>query len=192
MNPIAKRRPVTLSRLLAPLKQFLTRLGVGTGHEIRLRSNYRLGDTKVRVSFDRAPIEITLGQDDKKLHLYPETRIDERGKPNRTGNFVIVDPAAQPGRINGFLRLTPKSWISLGPAIASSKPSSITPMRLTRSTWSSFTGRNRWSFAISATPARPSVGLPAMRAARVKAATVACARFSGGRSSSCRQTRRWR
>ena len=98
MNLIANRRPITVSRLLAPLKRILTRLGAGPGHEIRLRSNYRLGDIKVRVSFDRAPIEITLGQDDKKLHLYPETRIDERGKVNRTGNFVIVDPAAKPRR----------------------------------------------------------------------------------------------
>ena len=69
MNLIANRRPITVSRLLAPLKRILTRLGVGPGHEIRLRSNYRLGDIKVRVSFDRAPIEITLGQDDKKPHL---------------------------------------------------------------------------------------------------------------------------
>ena len=114
MNLMANRRPMTVSRLLAPLKRIITRLGVGPGHEIRLRGNYRLGDIKVRVSFDRAPIEITLGQDDKKLHLYPEFRIDERGKANRTGNFVIVDPAAQPGRITGFLRLTPRSWVSLG------------------------------------------------------------------------------
>ncbi len=114
MNLIANRRPITVSRLLAPLKRILTRLGVGPGHEIRLRSNYRLGGIKVRVSFNRAPIEITLGQDDKKLHLYPETRIDERGKVNRTGNFVIVDPAAKPDRITGFLRLTPRSWVSLG------------------------------------------------------------------------------
>lgn len=114
MNLLANRRPITVTRLLAPLKRMLTRLGAGPGHEIRLRSNYRLGDIKVRVSFDRVPIEITLGQDDKKLHLYHETRIDERGKAARTGNFVIVDPAAEAGRIAGFLRLTPRSWVSLG------------------------------------------------------------------------------
>jgi hypothetical protein len=37
------------------------------------------------------------------------------GTGTRQGsNFIIVDPLAHPGQIGGFLRLTPKSWVSLG------------------------------------------------------------------------------
>jgi len=118
MNTIASRRPVTLHGLWLRLKAITSWLGFGWGRNLKLGDTYRLGSSKVRVPLDSGPIEITLGLNDKRLHLYPETRIDERGRAVRNGNFIISDPNAHPGRIGGFLRLTPKSWFSLGAADA--------------------------------------------------------------------------
>lgn len=115
---LARRWPATFSSLLAHLKSMATRLGFGWGHNLRLGDAYRLGNTKVRVPLDGLPIEITLGLNDKKIHLYPETRLDARAEPIRLDSYVIVDPLAHPGHIGGFLRLTPKSWFSLGSADA--------------------------------------------------------------------------
>ena len=115
MNTIARRRPWVFSSLLARFRAVVARLGFGWGHNLKLGDAYRLGSTKVRVPLDGMPIEITLGLNDKKLHLYPETRLNERGQATRQGsNFVIIDPLSHPGQIGGFLRLTPKSWLSLG------------------------------------------------------------------------------
>jgi hypothetical protein len=115
VNTLASRRPFSFASLLARLKAMAARLGFGWGHNLRLGDAYRLGSTKVRVPLDGVPIEITLGLNDKKLHLYPETRLNARGQATRQGsNFIIVDPLAHPGQIGGFLRLTPKNWVSLG------------------------------------------------------------------------------
>lgn len=118
MNTLATRRPLTLHGLWLRVKAIVARLGFGWGHNLKLGDTYRLGSSKVRVPLDSGPIEISLGMNDKRLHVYPEVRLDERGKAIRNGNFVIVDPSAHPGRIGGFLRLTPKSWVSLGSADA--------------------------------------------------------------------------
>jgi hypothetical protein len=77
---------------LARLKAVSARLGFGVGRHLRLRGAYRLGDSKVRVTLDGLPIEITLGLDDKRLRLYPETRINHLGEAIKVGSFVIVDP----------------------------------------------------------------------------------------------------
>jgi hypothetical protein len=112
---MASRRPFTFAGVLARWRALVARLGFGWGHNLKLGEAYRLGSTKVRVPLDGVPIEITFGLNDKKLHLYPETRLNDRGQTIRQGsNFIIVDPGAHPGRINGFLRLTPRSWVSLG------------------------------------------------------------------------------
>lgn len=114
MRRIATRRPFKLSSLLARLKGFVARLGFGWGHNLKLGDAYRLGSTKVRVPLDGLPIEISLGLNDKRLHLYPETRLDRRGEVVRLGSFIIVDPSAQRRRIGGFLRMTPRNWLALG------------------------------------------------------------------------------
>ncbi|KFB66558.1 MAG: Calcineurin-like phosphoesterase [Candidatus Accumulibacter vicinus] len=111
-----RRHSLRLSSLLAWLKGVVARLGFGWGHDLRLGDSYRLGSSKVRVPLDGLPIEISLGLNDKRLHLYPETRLDQHGEPVRLGSFIIVDPSAHRRRISGFLRLTPKSWLSLGSA----------------------------------------------------------------------------
>jgi len=111
---IAARRWFKLSSLLVRLRAALARLGFGWGHNLKLGDAYRLGSTKVRVPLDGQPIEISLGFNDKRLHLYPETRLNENGELVRLNSFIIVDPSAHRRRINGFLRLSPKSWLSLG------------------------------------------------------------------------------
>ncbi|MEF8699778.1 MAG: metallophosphoesterase [Candidatus Accumulibacter sp. UW20] len=118
MMALARRWPASFSSLLTRLKSRATRLGFGWGHNLRLGDAYRLGNTKVRVPLDGEPIEITLGLNDKKIHLYPETRLDARAEPIRLGSYVIVDPLAPLGHIGGFLRLAPQSWLSLGSADA--------------------------------------------------------------------------
>lgn len=107
-------RRLKLSSLLAWLRAAVARLGFGWGHDLKIGEAYQLGSTKVRVTLDAVPIEIALGVNDKRLHLYPETRLNRRGEAVRLGSFIIFDPSAHRRRINGFLRLAAKSWLSLG------------------------------------------------------------------------------
>jgi len=103
-----------LSSVLARIKGALARLGFGWGHNLKLGEAYRLGSTKVRVPLDGVPIEITLGLNDRRLHLYRENRLDRDGKPVWLESFILVDPRTHMRRIAGFLRLSPKSWLALG------------------------------------------------------------------------------
>ena len=103
-----------MGNVLARLKAVSARLGFGVGRHLKLRGAYRLGDTKVRVTLTGLPIEITLGLDDKRLRLYPETRMNHLGEPVKVGSFVVVDPATHLRQIGGFLRLSPKNWLVLG------------------------------------------------------------------------------
>ncbi|MCC2867429.1 MAG: metallophosphoesterase [Candidatus Accumulibacter phosphatis] len=116
MRTMATRRSFKLSNLLAWLKGVAARLGFGWGRDLRLGDSYRLGTSKVRVPLGGLPIEISLGLNDKRQQLYPETRLNGRGEPVRLGSFILVDPSAHRRRISGFLRLTPRSWLSLGSA----------------------------------------------------------------------------
>ena len=116
MRMIAALRSLKLANVLAWLRASLVRLGFGWGHNLKLGDAYRLGNTKVRVPLDGIPIEISLGLNDKRLHLYPETRLNRRGEVVRLASFVIADPGAHSRGISGFLRLSPKNWLSLGSA----------------------------------------------------------------------------
>lgn len=118
MRRIAFRRSFRLVSLLAWLRALLARWGFGWGRNLRIGESCRLTDSKLRVPLDAGPLEITLGNGAKKLHLYPEIRRNARGGAKRLRNFIIVDPYTDPDRIDGFLRLTPKSWLSLGRADA--------------------------------------------------------------------------
>lgn len=109
-----RRRRFSLANALSRLKAISARLGFGVGRHLRLRGAYRLGDSKVRVTLDGLPIEITLGLDDKRLRLYPETRINHLGEAIKVGSFVLVDPATHFRQIGGFLRLSPRNWLVLG------------------------------------------------------------------------------
>jgi hypothetical protein len=72
----------------------------------------------VRVPLDGEPIEITLGLNDKKIHLYPEMRLDARAGTDPATATSSSIPWRASGQIGGFLRLTPQSWLSLGSADA--------------------------------------------------------------------------
>ncbi|HPT48770.1 MAG TPA: metallophosphoesterase [Accumulibacter sp.] len=112
------RRRFKLSRLSAWFRTLLARWGYGWGYHLKLGDVHRLGDTKVRVPLDAGPIEITLGSGRKKLHLYQETQLNHKGETLSLKSFIVVDPFTNPGHIDGFLRLTPKNWLSLGKADA--------------------------------------------------------------------------
>ena len=114
MKRRAARRPFRIASLFAWLKALSARLGFGWGHNLKLGDGYRLGSTKVRIPLDGIPIEITLGLNDRRLHLYPETRLNPRGETARLGSFIIFDPRTHLRRIGGFLRLSPKNWLALG------------------------------------------------------------------------------
>lgn len=107
-------RPSKLSKLLARLRAFAARFGFGWGHHLKLGDAYRLGTSKVRVPLEGLAIEVILGLGDKRLHLYPETRIGPGGKPIMLDSYLVVDPRTHLQRIGGFLRLTPKSWLAIG------------------------------------------------------------------------------
>lgn len=90
--------------------------GWGQCRHLNLRDTYSLAAGKVRVPFEGFPIQIVLGPEEKRLHLYPETLIgdDEEGKgPPR---FLIVDPERYFTEITGFLRLEAGERITLGRA----------------------------------------------------------------------------
>ena len=143
----ATPRVFRLASLLAWLKAVVARLGFGWGHNLKLGDAYRLGSTKVRVPLDGLSIEISLGLNEKRLHLYPETRLNPRGEPVPLESFVIVDPSAHRRRISGFLRLTQNGWLWARPTRCSRRFSSIR-RQLPSSIWSSFMVGMHWSFAI--------------------------------------------
>lgn len=109
-----------LTRKLSPLLGRLRALlaGIGQCRHLRLRETCPLVGGKVRVPFEGFPIQILLGPEEKRLHLYPETLLhDEKGDagPRR---FLIVDPGNYFSRISGFLRLSFGERLILGRADA--------------------------------------------------------------------------
>lgn len=114
MIALVRGRQSFAASLLARCKALIARLGLGWGHELKLGEAYRLGSSKVRLPLDCGPLEITLGASGRRLHLCPETRLNDAGECVRLSSYVIFDPAARHARISGFLRLMPRSWLSLG------------------------------------------------------------------------------
>jgi hypothetical protein len=193
MNTIASRRPLTLHGLWLRLKAIAAWLGFGWGHNLRLGDTYRLGSSKVRVPLDSGPIEISLGMNDKRLHLYPEMRLNERGKAVRNGNFVIVDPerASRPDR-----RFPPSDAEIVGVAGFGGCACSRR--------FSTIRRRSMGAPGRHPQPRRPrlpqpercrrgdrSGSGPPTSPLRAAAASGACDRFSAGRSASCRRPLRW-
>jgi hypothetical protein len=112
VNPLihflTRKRVNLLGRLRATLA------GLGPCNCLKLRDAYRLANAKVRVPFEGFPIQIVLGSDGKRLHLYPETLLGNYPGATASRNFLIVDPDSQRSHIGGFLRLTPGARIILG------------------------------------------------------------------------------
>ncbi|MEA3278850.1 MAG: metallophosphoesterase [Pseudomonadota bacterium] len=76
----------------------------GKYEEVRLREPYPLGTVRVRVPWEGVPICVNLGPEGPKLHIYPETPLDD-STDSRPQGFVLLDPKCCHLGINGFLRL---------------------------------------------------------------------------------------
>ena len=114
MKDHAGWRPFRFFSLVSWLRSFSARIGFGWGRNLRLGDSYRLGSGKVRVPLAGVPLELSLGLNDRRLHIYPETRLNARSEASWLGTFIIVDPRVHLRRITGFLRLQQKQWLSLG------------------------------------------------------------------------------
>lgn len=104
------------SSLLGRLRASLA--GIGHCHHLRLRDTYPLVSGKVRVPFEGFPIQILLGPEEKRLHLYPETLLQSDQTVAHSRRFLIVDPESYFSQITGFLRLAPGERLTLGRAYA--------------------------------------------------------------------------
>lgn len=81
--------------------------------ETGLDEALRLCKDKVRISCDKAPLELILGQDGKKLYLIREEAIDGTAVSS-SSEFLLLDPESLLTRIGGFLRLTQGDTLVLG------------------------------------------------------------------------------
>ena len=89
--------------------------GLSRCPQLKLRDAYRLVDGSVRVPYEGFPTELVLGNDGKRLHLYPECPLQGDGKPDGPPNFLIEEPDHAAGTdISGFLRLEPGQELTLG------------------------------------------------------------------------------
>ncbi len=115
MKRYAVRQPFRFAGLIAWLRAVSARIGrSGWGRNLRLGDSYRLGSSKVRIPLAAVALELSLGLNDRRLHMYPETRLNERNEASWLGTFLIVDPRVHLRRIGGFLRLKPRQTLVLG------------------------------------------------------------------------------
>jgi hypothetical protein len=83
---------------------------------LKLRDAYQLVDDEVRVPYEGFPIQILLGSSGQRLHLYPEYPLQDQAAGGGPASFVLVDPDHRNGSISPFLRLEPKTKLTLGSA----------------------------------------------------------------------------
>ena len=67
----------------------------------------------IRIPFQGLPLQICLGSDDDKLHLFPERLLKSRPEESPSG-FVLFNPAHFFSRISGFIRLERGKKLVLG------------------------------------------------------------------------------
>ncbi|MCP5049996.1 MAG: hypothetical protein GY940_22705, partial [bacterium] len=67
----------------------------------------------IQVPFQGFPLQIRLGSDDDKLHLFPERLLQSRPEASPSG-FVLFNPAYYYSRISGFIRLERGKKLVLG------------------------------------------------------------------------------
>ncbi len=75
--------------------------------ELRLREEFRLGRSAVRVPYTGAPIGVTLVPQGLEYHVYPEILTDTGSNPPDPC-FLLFEPGHDYTRIGGFLRLQQK------------------------------------------------------------------------------------
>lgn len=81
---------------------------------LKLRDAYRLVDDMVRVPYEGFPMELVLGDNAKRLHLYPEYPLQWTGRSAKPPSFLVEDPEHNGAGIGGFLRLEPGGELTLG------------------------------------------------------------------------------
>jgi len=104
--------PKVRPKILKQLRRAFS--GLGRCKLLKIRDAYRLVDDNIRVPFEGFPMELMLGEDGKRLHLYPEYPLVGESKQKGPPSFLIEDPEHDGGGIGGFLRLEPGQELVLG------------------------------------------------------------------------------
>ena len=104
--------PEARPKILKQLRRAFS--GLGRCRLMRLRDAYRLVDDSVRVPFAGFPLELVLGENGKRLHLYPEYPLLAEAKRTESPSFLVEDPETDGEGIPGFLRLEPGQELVLG------------------------------------------------------------------------------
>ncbi len=81
--------------------------------EVSLQDGYQLKDASIRVAYSGYPIELTMGKENQRLHLYPEQALGNSASHNEQ-NFILFAPDRIHSEIGGFLRLTKGDHLILG------------------------------------------------------------------------------
>ena len=81
--------------------------------EISLQESYKLKSASISLPFDALPIELELGDNAPKFHLFPEQPIAADESPI-TPNCILFDPRNSFSEIRGFLRLSQGDHLILG------------------------------------------------------------------------------
>lgn len=91
-------------------------LGLSRCRMVKLRDAYSLAGESVRIPYEGFPMELILGNDGKRLRLYPEYPLHGEGGSEATAapSFLLSDPDHTGTTIGGFLRLEPNDELLLG------------------------------------------------------------------------------
>jgi hypothetical protein len=107
-KPSPKVKPDFLKRLRRAF------LGLSRCRQVKLRDAYRLVGDSVRIPYEGFPMELILGENGKRLRLYPEVPLQGAGDADSPPSFLIEDPDHRGETIGGFLRLEPDGELMLG------------------------------------------------------------------------------
>ncbi|MGB5670626.1 MAG: metallophosphoesterase [Sedimenticolaceae bacterium] len=88
--------------------------GLNRCRQLKLRDAYRLVGDTVRVPYEGFPMELILGENGKRLRLYPEHPLAGPADDGEPPSFLIEDPDHSAATIGGFLRLEPGERLTLG------------------------------------------------------------------------------
>lgn len=104
--------PEARPKLLKQLRRAFS--GLGRCRILKLREAFRLVDDSIRVPFEGFPMELVLGENGKRLHLYPEYPLVDGAKQTGPTSFLVEDPEHDGEGVGGFLRLEPEQELVLG------------------------------------------------------------------------------
>ncbi len=104
--------PAVKPKLLKQLRRAFS--GLSRCRLLHLRDAYRLVDDSVRVPYEGFPMELMLGDNGKRLHLFPEYPLQTGKNRAEPPSFVLEDPDHDGETIGGFLRLEPGEELTLG------------------------------------------------------------------------------